>query len=112
MTSAHTPPRCTVSTTGYATISPDGRRATCCEAPRVASSHQRQSFRSAAKSDAGVCHAACALTSINGLISIATGFDVSNALTATVCFVVVLYGGYYLLTYQTSKAMVLRPAMR
>ena len=59
-----------------------------------------------------VCHAACALTSINGLISIATGFDVSNALTATVCFVVVLYGGYYLLTYQTSKAMVLRPAMR
>ena len=59
-----------------------------------------------------VCHAACALTSINGLISIATGFDVSNALTATVCFVVALYGGYFLLTYQTSKAMVLRPALR
>ena len=59
-----------------------------------------------------VCHAACALTSINGLISLATGFDISNALVATVCFVVVLYGGYFLLTYQTSKAMVLRPALR
>lgn len=58
------------------------------------------------------CHAACALTSINGLISLATGFDVSNALVATVCFVVALYGGYFLLTYQTSKAMVLRPALR
>lgn len=59
-----------------------------------------------------VCHAACALTSINGLISLATGFDVSNVLVATVCFVVALYGGYFLLTYQTSKAMVLRPALR
>lgn len=59
-----------------------------------------------------VCHAACALTSINGLISLVTGFDVSNALVATVCFVVALYGGYFLLTYQTSKAMVLRPALR
>ena len=59
-----------------------------------------------------VCHAACALTSINGLISLATGFDVSNALVATVCFVVALYGGYFLLTYQTSKAMVLRLALR
>ncbi|WP_417137603.1 FtsX-like permease family protein [Paratractidigestivibacter faecalis] len=59
-----------------------------------------------------VCHAACALTSINGLISLATGFDVSNALVATVCFVVALYGGYFLLTYQTSKAMVLRTALR
>ena len=59
-----------------------------------------------------VCHAACALTSINGLISLATGFDVSNALVATVCFVVALYGAYFLLTYQTSKAMVLRPALR
>lgn len=59
-----------------------------------------------------VCHAACALTSINGLISLATGFDVSNALVATVCFVVALYGGYFLLTYQTSKAMVLRSALR
>lgn len=59
-----------------------------------------------------VCHAACALTSINGLISLATGFDVSNALVATVCFVVALYGGYFLLTYQTSKAMVLWPALR
>lgn len=59
-----------------------------------------------------VCHAACALTSINGLVSLATGFDVSNALVATVCFVVALYGDYFLLTYQTSKAMVLRPALR
>lgn len=59
-----------------------------------------------------VCHAACALTSINGLISLATGFGVSNALVATVCFVVALYGGYFLLTYQISKAMVLRPALR
>ena len=59
-----------------------------------------------------VCHAACALTSINGLVSLVTGFHVSNALVATVCFVVALYGGYFLLTYQTSKAMVLRPALR
>ena len=59
-----------------------------------------------------VCHAACALTSINGLISLMTGFDISNALVATVLFVLALYGGYFLVTYQTSKAMVLRPAMR
>ena len=59
-----------------------------------------------------VCHAACALTSINGLISLTTGFDISNALVATVLFVLALYGGYFLVTYQTSKAMVLRPAMR
>lgn len=59
-----------------------------------------------------VCHAACALTSINGLVALTTGFDISNALVTTVCFVVALYGGYFLLTYQTSKAMVLRPAMR
>lgn len=59
-----------------------------------------------------VCHAACALTSINGLISLMTGFDISNALVATVLFVLALYGGYFLVTYQTSKAMVLRPALR
>lgn len=59
-----------------------------------------------------ICHAACALTSINSLVSLTTGFDISNALVATVLFVLALYGGYFLLTYQTSKSMVLRPAMR
>ena len=35
MTSAQTPSRCTVSATGYATTSPEGRRATCWASSRV-----------------------------------------------------------------------------
>ena len=59
-----------------------------------------------------VCHAACALTSVNDVVLLLTGFDIGHALVVTVAFVVVLYGGYFLVTYETSKAMVLRPAER
>ena len=59
-----------------------------------------------------VCHAACALTTINDVVALTVGYDISNALLATVAFVVVLYGGYFIVTYETSKGMILRPAMR
>ena len=59
-----------------------------------------------------VCHAACALTSVNDVVLLLTGFDIGHALVVTVAFVVALYGGYFLVTYETSKAMVLRPAER
>lgn len=55
-----------------------------------------------------VCHAACALTTINDVVSLTVGYDISNALLATVAFVVVLYGGYFLVTYETSKGIILR----
>ena len=55
-----------------------------------------------------VCHAACALTTINEVVSLTVGYDISNALLATVGFVVVLYGGYFLVTYETSKGIILR----
>lgn len=59
-----------------------------------------------------MCHAACALTTVNDVVLLITGFDIREALIATVAFVVALYGGYYLVTYETSKGMILRPAMR
>ena len=55
-----------------------------------------------------VCHAACALTAVNDVVSLLTGYDIGSALVATVCFVVLLYGGYFLVTYETSKGIVLR----
>ena len=55
-----------------------------------------------------VCHAACALTTVNDVVSLLTGYDIGSALVATVCFVVLLYGGYFLVTYETSKGIVLR----
>ena len=59
-----------------------------------------------------VCHAACALTAVNDVVLLLTGFDIGHALVTTVAFVVALYGGYFLVTYETSKGMILRPAER
>ena len=55
-----------------------------------------------------VCHAACALKSVNDLVELLTGYRIGTALAATVCFVVVLYGGYFLVTYRTSRSMISR----
>jgi len=55
-----------------------------------------------------VCHAACALKSVNDLVELLTGYRIGTALAATVCFVVALYGGYFLVTYRTSRSMIAR----
>ena len=55
-----------------------------------------------------VCHVACALKSVNDLVELLTGYRIGTALAATVGFVVVLYGGYFLVTYRTSRSMVAR----
>lgn len=55
-----------------------------------------------------VAHAAVALSVVNDIVSLATGFQIGTALIVTVGFVVGLYGGYFLVTYLTSKSMLLR----
>ncbi len=55
-----------------------------------------------------VAHAAVALFVVNEIVSLMTGYQIGTALMVTVGFVVVLYGGYFLVTYLTSKGMLLR----
>lgn len=55
-----------------------------------------------------VAHAAVALSVVNDIVSLLTGFQIGTALVGTVCFVVVLYGGYFLVTYLTSRSMIVR----
>ncbi len=55
-----------------------------------------------------VAHAAVALTVVNDVVLLATGYQIGTALAVTVGFVIVLYGGYFLVTYLTSKGMLLR----
>lgn len=55
-----------------------------------------------------VAHAAVALSVVNDIVFLMTGFQIGTALIVTVGFVVVLYGGYFLVTYFTSKGMLLR----
>lgn len=57
-----------------------------------------------------VCHAAVALYVINDVVFVLTGYQIGGALLATMGLVVALYGGYYLVTYLTSRGMVLRGA--
>lgn len=59
-----------------------------------------------------VAHAAVALSVINDIVALLTGFQIGTALVGTVCFVVVLYGGYFLVTYLTSRSMVVRSGGR
>ena len=59
-----------------------------------------------------VAHAAVALASVNDIVLIMTGFDISQSLVVTVGVVVLLYGSYFLVTYVTSKTVILRPAAR
>ena len=56
-----------------------------------------------------VAHAAVALSVVNDIVALLTGYQIGTALVGTVCFVVVLYGGYFLVTYLTSRSMISRP---
>lgn len=55
-----------------------------------------------------LCHAAVALSVVNDIVALLTGYQIGTALVGTVCFVVALYGGYFLVTYLTSRNMVAR----
>lgn len=55
-----------------------------------------------------VAHATVALSVVNDIVALLTGFEIGTALVVTVVFVVVLYGGYFLVTYLTSRGIVLR----
>ena len=53
-----------------------------------------------------VAHAAVALSVVNDIVALLTGFQIGTALAGTVAFVVALYGGYFLVTYLTSRSML------
>lgn len=55
-----------------------------------------------------VAHAAVALSVVNDIVALLTGYQIGTALVGTVAFVVALYGGYFLVTYLTSKSMIVR----
>ena len=55
-----------------------------------------------------LCHAACALYVVNDTLPSLLGNVATSSFVVTAGFVVVLYEGYFLLTYKTSKDVVLR----
>lgn len=55
-----------------------------------------------------VAHAAVALAVVNDIVALIVGYQIGTALLITVGFVVLLYGGYFLVTYLTSRGIVLR----
>lgn len=55
-----------------------------------------------------VAHAAVALSVVNDIVALLTGYQIGTALVGTVCFVVALYGGYFLVTYLTSRSLIVR----
>lgn len=55
-----------------------------------------------------LCHAACALYVVNDTLTSLLGNVATSLFVVTAGFVVVLYGGYFFLTYKTSKDVVLR----
>ncbi|MBM6775606.1 FtsX-like permease family protein [Olsenella profusa] len=55
-----------------------------------------------------VAHASVALSVVNDIVELLTGFQIGTALVGTVCFVVALYGGYFVVTYLTSRSMIVR----
>ena len=55
-----------------------------------------------------LCHAACALYVVNDTLTSLLGNAATSLFVVTAGFVVVLYGGYFFLTYKTSKDVVLR----
>ena len=55
-----------------------------------------------------VAHAAVALSVVNDIVALLTGYQIGTALVGTVVFVVALYGGYFLVTYLTSRSMIVR----
>lgn len=55
-----------------------------------------------------LCHAARALYVVNDILASLLGNVATSLFVVTAGFVVVLYGGYFFLTYKTSKDVVLR----
>lgn len=55
-----------------------------------------------------LCHAAVALSVVSDVVELLVGSDIGSSLAGTACFVVALYGGYFLLTYRTSCGFILR----
>ena len=55
-----------------------------------------------------VAHAAVALASVNEVVELMTGVQVASSLLPTAVFLVVLYGGYYLVTVRTARSMLER----
>ncbi len=55
-----------------------------------------------------VAHAAVALSVVNDIVALLTGYQIGTALVGTVVFVVALYGGYFLVTYLKSRSMIVR----
>ncbi len=55
-----------------------------------------------------LCHAACALYVVNDTLASLLDNVATGSFVVTAGFVVILYGGYFLLTYKTSKDVVLR----
>lgn len=55
-----------------------------------------------------VAHATVALSVVNDIVEALTGYQIGTALVGTVIFVVALYGGYFLVTYLTSRNVIAR----
>lgn len=51
---------------------------------------------------------AVALSVVSDVMMLTTGYQIGTALAVSLGFVIVLYGGYFLVTYLTSKGMLLR----
>ncbi len=58
-----------------------------------------------------LCHATCALYVVNDTIVGLFGCSMTDAFLLTAAFVLVVYGGYFALTYKTSKEIVLSPSL-
>ncbi len=58
-----------------------------------------------------LCHATCALYVVNDAIVGLFGYSMTDAFLLTAAFVLVVYGGYFALTYKTSKEIVLSPSL-
>lgn len=57
-------------------------------------------------------HSAVALSQVSDLVSLLTGYQIGSALPLVTGFVIVLYGGYFAVTYLTSKGILLRARVR
>lgn len=56
-----------------------------------------------------LAHSTVAMTEVSATVSLLGHFDIAVPLATTALMAVVLYGGYYLITYSISKNMI-RPA--
>lgn len=58
-----------------------------------------------------VCHSACAILALRSTLFNALGFDISGSIGMCVAFIVLIYGGYLVVTYLASRTLV-RQAVR